>query len=161
MRQLLTHTAGWTGDYFADTGRGDDALTKMVESMAELEQVTPLGAMWSYNNAAFYLAGRVLEAVTETPYEVAIRELVLDPLGMTQLISSSRGGRWFGASRWAITWSMVGRCDGNAVANPPLGQSCRWGDIHGGRSATLRPVPHGRRNCRQRTACVVGRLLSS
>lgn len=83
MRHLLTHTAGWTGDYFADFGRGDDALAKIVDSMVELEQVTPLGEVWSYNNAAFYLAGRVLEAVSEMPYETVVRELVLQPLGMT------------------------------------------------------------------------------
>jgi len=83
VRQLLTHTAGWTGDFFADMGRGEDALSKIVAAMAEIDQVTPLGEIWSYNNAAFYLAGRVVEAVTEKSYEGAARELVLDPLDMT------------------------------------------------------------------------------
>ena len=41
-----------------------------------------LGATWSYNNAGFYLAGRVLEVVTGTTFERAIGELVLAPLGM-------------------------------------------------------------------------------
>ena len=81
-RQLLNHTAGWSGDYFSDTGRGDDALSKSVLEMAELEQVTPLGEVWSYNNAAFYLLGHLLESVTGKPYEVVARELVLDALGM-------------------------------------------------------------------------------
>jgi CubicO group peptidase (beta-lactamase class C family) len=81
-RHLLNHTAGWSGDYFDDTGRGDDALVKIVEGMAGLEQVTPLGEIWSYNNAAFYLLGRLLEAVTGKPYELVARELVLEPLGM-------------------------------------------------------------------------------
>jgi CubicO group peptidase (beta-lactamase class C family) len=84
VRHLLTHTAGWVGDYFADTGRGDDALATIVAQMAELPQLTPLGEIWSYNNAAFYLAGRVIEAVTGKSYEAAVRELVLDPIGMTQ-----------------------------------------------------------------------------
>jgi CubicO group peptidase (beta-lactamase class C family) len=83
VRQLMNHTAGWTGDHFADLGRGDDALSRIVAGMAKLEQVTPLGEIWSYNNAAFYLAGRVVEAVTGTPYETAVRDLVLVPLGMT------------------------------------------------------------------------------
>jgi CubicO group peptidase (beta-lactamase class C family) len=83
VRQLMNHTAGWTGDHFADLGRGDDALSKIVAGMVELEQVTPLGEIWSYNNAAFYLAGRVIEAATGKPYEIAARELVLLPLGMT------------------------------------------------------------------------------
>ncbi len=53
MRHLLTHTGGWEGDYFDDTGAGDDALRIYVERMADLPQLTPLGAVWSYNNAAF------------------------------------------------------------------------------------------------------------
>src|SRR5256714_5896130 len=79
---LLNHTAGWTGDYFEDTGEGDDALARYVAGMAELEQVTPLGATASYNNAAFNLAGRVVERVTGQTYEAALQELVLDPLGL-------------------------------------------------------------------------------
>ena len=38
--------------------------------------------MWSYNNAGFYVAGRVIEAVTGASYEAASRELVLEPLGL-------------------------------------------------------------------------------
>ncbi|MDQ2742318.1 MAG: beta-lactamase family protein [Chloroflexota bacterium] len=84
VRQLLNHTAGWEGDFFADPGRGDDALARIVELLADRPQVTPLGEIWSYNNAAFYIAGRLIEVVTGKPYEVAARELVLDPLGMKE-----------------------------------------------------------------------------
>jgi len=52
-RHLLTHTAGWSGDHFLDTGRGEDALAGYVASMADLPQLTPLGQVCSYNNAAF------------------------------------------------------------------------------------------------------------
>ncbi len=83
MRHLFTHTAGWVGDYFDFTGAGDDALAKMVLRLADLEQRTPLGAVWSYNNSGFYLAGRVLEIITGTTYEEAVEQLVLHPLGMT------------------------------------------------------------------------------
>jgi CubicO group peptidase (beta-lactamase class C family) len=83
VRHALTHTAGWLGDYFGDTGPGDDALARMMDRMVELPQLTPLGEVWSYNNAAFYVAGRVVEVVTGQSAETAIRELVLDPLGMT------------------------------------------------------------------------------
>ncbi|HEX6990215.1 MAG TPA: serine hydrolase domain-containing protein [Bacillota bacterium] len=82
VRDLLTHTAGWAGDHFPDTGDGDDALRRYVETMADLPQLTPPGTVWSYNNAAFCLAGRVIERVTGRTYEAAIRELVLEPLGM-------------------------------------------------------------------------------
>lgn len=82
LRHLFTHTGGWIGDYFNDFGNGDDALAKMVAAMEPLPQLTPLGEIWSYNNAGFYIAGRVLEAVTGKPYETVIQELVLTPLGM-------------------------------------------------------------------------------
>ena len=82
LRHLVTHTAGWLGDYFNDFGCGDDALAKMVASLASLPQLTPLGEIWSYNNAAFYIAGRLIEIVTGKPYETALKELVLDPLGL-------------------------------------------------------------------------------
>ncbi|MGC9335056.1 MAG: serine hydrolase domain-containing protein, partial [Anaerolineae bacterium] len=82
MRHLLTHTSGWVGDYFDDFGLCDDALAAIVANMADLEQLTPLGEVYSYNNAGFYLAGRVIEVLTGTSFEAAMRELVLDPLGL-------------------------------------------------------------------------------
>jgi CubicO group peptidase (beta-lactamase class C family) len=53
IKHLLTHTAGWFGDYFDDTGRGPDAIKLAVQGMAKLPQVAPLGEIWSYNNASF------------------------------------------------------------------------------------------------------------
>jgi CubicO group peptidase (beta-lactamase class C family) len=82
LRHLLTHTGGWVGDYFDDLGLGDDALARGVERMANLDQLTPLGEVWAYNNAGFYLAGRVLEVATGRPFETALHELVLEPLGL-------------------------------------------------------------------------------
>ena len=82
LRHLLTHTGGWEGDYFNDFGRGEDALAKMILLMADLPQITPLGKFWSYNNAGFYLAGRLIEIVTGKCFEAAIQELVFDPLGL-------------------------------------------------------------------------------
>ena len=83
MKHLMTHTAGWVGDYFDDFGPGDDALATMIGKMRELPQLTPVGEVWSYNNAAFYVAGRVLEVVTGSTFEQAIRDLVLAPLAMS------------------------------------------------------------------------------
>jgi hypothetical protein len=51
--------------------------------MAGLEQVTPLGSLYAYNNAAFNVAGRILEIAGGQPYEQAIQELVLTPLGLS------------------------------------------------------------------------------
>ena len=80
--QLLNHTAGWEGDLMEDTGPGDDALARYVDNMANLEQVTPLGESFSYNNASLSLAGRVIEVVTGQTYEAAMQRLIFDPLGL-------------------------------------------------------------------------------
>jgi CubicO group peptidase (beta-lactamase class C family) len=83
VRQTLTHAAGWVGEaYGFFEGEGDDALAKFVADMAPLPQVFPLGALFGYNNAAFNLAGRVIELVTGQTFEEAIGELILLPLGM-------------------------------------------------------------------------------
>jgi CubicO group peptidase (beta-lactamase class C family) len=82
LRHIFTHSAGWMGDFFDDAGPGDDALEIVVKRMDRLPQVTPLGEIWSYNNAGYYLAGRVIEVITGKTYEAATRELVLQPLGM-------------------------------------------------------------------------------
>lgn len=82
IRNLLNHTGGWVGDYSPDTGEGDDALAKFVVSMADLPQQTPMGALFTYNNSCFVVAGRIIELVTGKTYEAAIRDIILDPLGM-------------------------------------------------------------------------------
>src|SRR5215472_1405870 len=82
FRHLMTHTGGWIGDYFLDTGGGDDALARYVAAMADLPQLTPFGTQWSYNNAAFSLAGHVLARITGKTFETALKELVLDPIGL-------------------------------------------------------------------------------
>jgi CubicO group peptidase (beta-lactamase class C family) len=82
LRHCLNHYSGWTGDVFDDFGRGDDALARYVAHMAEVAQLTPLGRVWSYNNAGFCLAGRAIELVTGLTFERAIAELLLEPLGM-------------------------------------------------------------------------------
>jgi CubicO group peptidase (beta-lactamase class C family) len=80
VREVLNHSAGWLGDFFLDTGDGDDAIARYVAAMERLPQLTPPGTTFAYNNAALALAGRLIEVVTGQAYERAVRSLVLDPL---------------------------------------------------------------------------------
>ena len=82
LRHLLTHLGGWAGDFFDDSGPGDDALARTVARLDRLPQLTPLGEVWAYNNAGFYIAGRAIEAAGGDTYENLARRLVLEPLGM-------------------------------------------------------------------------------
>jgi CubicO group peptidase (beta-lactamase class C family) len=88
-RHLFTHTTGWVGDYFADTGEGDDALARFVAKLATAPQLTSLGETYSYNNSAFNLASQVVARICGMPYERAVKELVLRPLGMRRTMFSA------------------------------------------------------------------------
>ncbi|GAA1011562.1 serine hydrolase [Acrocarpospora pleiomorpha] len=82
MRHLLTHTSGIDGDVFTDTGRGDNCLEKYVALLGEVAQNHPLDATWSYCNSGFSLAGRVIEKITGSTWDQAMRERVFTPLGL-------------------------------------------------------------------------------
>jgi CubicO group peptidase (beta-lactamase class C family) len=84
VRQLLNHSAGWLGDDFHDTGSDDGALARYVHDIRNLPQLTPVGEVFFYNNAALCCAGRVIESVTGLTYETAVEQLVLQPLGLSR-----------------------------------------------------------------------------
>jgi CubicO group peptidase (beta-lactamase class C family) len=90
VRQTLNHTAGWDGDFFLDTGTGDDALARYVDAMSSLDQTSEFGGDASYNNASFSVAGRIVEVVTGGTFEQAMRTDVLDPIGMHETYSFLR-----------------------------------------------------------------------
>ena len=89
-RHLLTHTTGWVGDYFGDTGQGDDALARFVVKLAKAPQLTPPGSVYSYNNSAFNLAALVIATITDSTYERAIEDIILRPLGMRTTFYSAQ-----------------------------------------------------------------------
>jgi CubicO group peptidase (beta-lactamase class C family) len=87
MRHLLTHTSGIDGDVFTDTGRGDDCLEKYVAALADEAQNHPLGATWSYCNSGFSLAGRVIEKLTGTTWDAAVKERLFARLGLEHTVT--------------------------------------------------------------------------
>ena len=79
---LLNHTSGLDWGLIADTGESDDALARYVSRLTELQQIAPPGTRASYSQAAFNMAGRILEKVTGLSYEGAIASLLFEPLGL-------------------------------------------------------------------------------
>jgi CubicO group peptidase (beta-lactamase class C family) len=114
VHQLLNHTAGWLGDYFQDFGAGDEALSRYVAGVARLPQLTPLGEVFAYNNAAVGVAGRLIEVITGIPYERAVRQLLIDPLGLahSRFSVAETAGLSVAASHAVV--------EGKAVADPAL-----------------------------------------
>jgi CubicO group peptidase (beta-lactamase class C family) len=78
---LLTHMSGWEGQISA-TDRGEETLKQFVAGLTDLMQIAPPGQAWSYNNAGFSVAGRVVETVTGSSINNAVRDLVFRPLGL-------------------------------------------------------------------------------
>ena len=86
-RDLLTHTSGFDGDHFTDTGRGDDALAKYVAGCADLPQIADPGVIWSYSNSGFSILGRIVEVLMEKTFEEALRDRIFTPLGLEHTVS--------------------------------------------------------------------------
>jgi CubicO group peptidase (beta-lactamase class C family) len=87
VRNLLTHTSGFDGDFFADTGRGEDALAKYVAGCADLPQIAPPGQIWSYSNSGYAILGRIVEVLFEQSFEDALRERIFTPLELQHTVS--------------------------------------------------------------------------
>jgi CubicO group peptidase (beta-lactamase class C family) len=81
-RQLLCHTAGFEGDLFTDTGKGDDCVEKYVATLADTAQLFPAGEMFSYNNAGFCVLGRIVEVLRGKCYDDCLRQYLFAPLGL-------------------------------------------------------------------------------
>ncbi|MGW5861073.1 serine hydrolase [Streptomyces sp. NPDC055239] len=87
VRHLLTHTSGIDGDIFTDTGRGDDCVERFVDELGSAAQIHPLGATFSYCNSGFVLAGRVIEKLTGTTWDNALKERLCEPLGLAHTVT--------------------------------------------------------------------------
>ncbi|MGM1059005.1 serine hydrolase domain-containing protein [Saccharothrix sp. Mg75] len=87
-RQLLSHTAGFEGDLFADTGTGDDAIEKYVAGLADARQVFPPGERFSYCNSGYVVLGRLVETLRDEPFNAVLRERLIDPLGLANVATS-------------------------------------------------------------------------
>ena len=83
VRMLLSHTAGFEGDIFTDTGVGDDCVEKYLGVLGEVPQLFPPGEMFSYNNAGYCVLGRLVEVLREKHYDACLRDHLFAPLGLT------------------------------------------------------------------------------
>ncbi len=82
LAQLLTHTSGIDGDYFLDTGTGDDCVERYVLACSALPQLHRPGEKLSYCNAGFVIAGRIVEKLRGKPWHTVLTERLLWPLGL-------------------------------------------------------------------------------
>ncbi|SHF70126.1 CubicO group peptidase, beta-lactamase class C family [Jatrophihabitans endophyticus] len=82
VRQLLSHTGGFEGDIFTDTGPGDDCVEKFVTQLTDVPQLFAPGERFSYNNAGYCVLGRLVEVLRGKTYDECLREYLFAPLGL-------------------------------------------------------------------------------
>ncbi len=79
VRQLLSHTAGFEGDIFTDTGMGDDCVEKyLARPRRGARSCSPPGERFSYNNAGYCVLGRLVEVLRGSTYDACLRERLID-----------------------------------------------------------------------------------
>jgi len=85
--QLLDHTSGIPGDYFGNHSYTEqDAIARYVDRCNWLGSIHAPGERYSYSNAAYNIAGRMIEVVLGITWFDAIEERIIKPLGMTHSV---------------------------------------------------------------------------
>lgn len=88
IEHLLTHTSG-IYNYTKDTALMKNDITKHFseEQVIATFKNRPLdfepGTKYSYSNSAYSLLGYIIRKVEKKPYELVVRERILQPLGMS------------------------------------------------------------------------------
>src|SRR5262245_41421272 len=93
IRQLLDHTAGLPELTKKDYDRWamtDVSLETIFQELAKRPASRKPGTKFKYANEDYLVLGSVLERVTGSPWDAALRQLVLEPLGLrsTRYVSS-------------------------------------------------------------------------
>lgn len=87
VHQLLNHTSGipsYTGlpNFFQEISRNPYSVTDFVKKYTSGDLEFEPGSKFSYNNSGYFLLGAIVERITGKSYEQALKERILDPLGM-------------------------------------------------------------------------------
>ncbi|WP_409234950.1 serine hydrolase domain-containing protein [Streptomyces sp. PA5.6] len=81
-RQLLSHTSGLTCDFTYDAGRGDDCLARYVEAAKGVAMDCRPGTAVSYSSLGYNVLGRIIEVLTGTTWDQALKDRLFAPLGL-------------------------------------------------------------------------------
>lgn len=104
VRQLLNHTSGLEGDFFAaDKPSGGNQLARFVDRCDLLPQSHPPGEGFAYSNTAFCIAGRLLEVVTGKSWHKLIQQNIVEPLGLEHVVVNGPESSRFRVARGHVS----------------------------------------------------------
>jgi CubicO group peptidase (beta-lactamase class C family) len=99
IHHLLTHTSGLMSGGLGSAVNpvirtSDDTLETYVAKLAKVPLDFQPGTRWAYGNAGIHaVVPRIIELVSETPFEEFVRERVLNPLEMNNSYFSLPSGK--------------------------------------------------------------------
>jgi CubicO group peptidase (beta-lactamase class C family) len=87
VHQLLNHTSGipsYTGlpGFLSEISRDPYTVSDFIKKYTSNDLEFEPGSKFAYNNSGYFLLGAIIEKVTGKTYEQALKENILDPLGM-------------------------------------------------------------------------------
>lgn len=89
VKQLLNHTSGIDGDFFPDDQDDEgNLIARFVDRCNQLPLIHRPGEHFSYSNAAYSIAGRLVEVMRAEPWARLMRERVFVPLGLNHSIAA-------------------------------------------------------------------------
>lgn len=100
VRQLLNHTSGIPTYTSLNKGIYESVLQNptriwshddIIEAISKTKLLFPSGTNFNYSNSNYYLLGLIVEKVTHTTYEDAMKNFVIRPLGLNHTFVPSPG----------------------------------------------------------------------
>ncbi|MEU6476691.1 serine hydrolase domain-containing protein [Streptomyces sp. NPDC047017] len=150
VRQLLSHTGGLPTGPDSDTAAATTAARYLAAVCTARDALFAPGTDFSYSNAGYVAAGRLVEEVTGMPWHEAVRALLLAPLGTRPaFIGEATGGRPVAAGHAVNTATGLARPARQNLAplEAPAGallasaeDLCAFGNALIGRSDILPPA---------------------
>jgi CubicO group peptidase (beta-lactamase class C family) len=125
IRDLLTHTAGFTDDAPADIKDYKQLLNVPLDEVVRQLAKSPLrfqpGTQWSYSSAGIEVLGRIIEVCSGQKYQDFITERILRPLKMQDSFFFPPPTK-SPASPWSMSTKMERWCahpSASSAAIPP------------------------------------------
>ena len=82
VRQLLSHRVGWDGDELLVRPPAENSLAAAPAAMAEARQLVEPDSQFTYSNAGYSIAGRLIETLEGEPFSACLERRILQPLAM-------------------------------------------------------------------------------
>jgi CubicO group peptidase (beta-lactamase class C family) len=120
--QLLSHTAGVLDTAPMYGSHDDDALGKGIRSWTDEWLFTAPGRVFSYSNPGYWLAGYLVETLSQSPFADAMSGRVFQPLGMKRTTLRPT---------MAMTWPLAQGHDSTGgtaphIARPAADNAASW-----------------------------------